>query len=261
MSGFINGNSPLRLLREKWDSASALAQELYAMTQSKGPVELNNTLTIRVPENTPALKIERQQAGDTFDLGQRNSLTKQQIAAAARNQVETNAGGPRGRTVEPRRVAAGVVGEGPRPQQAPTQLDATPTTKFRQRPPLIEVGGGVSFTGNDPVTFSRSPVIPDPQTGLPTDVATLATRAATNAVAASAAAQTFMGKVVGPDPETDGTFLVALYKTGPAGSASSPVKVVIPQLAAKEVIPKDTWIAPIYKFGAKYYCQVPVWLE
>ena len=55
----IGVNSPVRLLREKWSNPVDLAQELYAMFTAKGPAELHDTLTIKVPAGKTALRIEQ----------------------------------------------------------------------------------------------------------------------------------------------------------------------------------------------------------
>ncbi len=64
MSNLLGIDTPARLLRQAWGSPTELAEELYAMFTAKGPAEVHDTLTIRVPEGKPALRIERSQAGD-----------------------------------------------------------------------------------------------------------------------------------------------------------------------------------------------------
>jgi hypothetical protein len=265
----IGINSPIRLLRENWSNPASLAQELYAMFTAKGPVELDDTLTIRVPENKTALKVERQQGGDTYDFGQANSVTKQQVAADLGRIGQAATPTKRQRPQDQRRTTAPlpadqqrVVGPGPAASDQPAPPWRKPSA------PLIEVAGSVAFTGKEPVSFSVPPTIANPETGLQQSLARFTADQVTAAQAASSTAPIYMGQVVdynepatGSDPNSAYTFQVQLYKNGPGGTAGSTVTVIVPQLAAGEIIPNGTWIAPIFYFGAKYYCQVPVWLE
>ena len=92
MSNLIGINSPVRLLREQWGSPKELAEELYAMFTAKGPAEMRDTLTIRVPEGRPALEIERQQDGDTFVT--RDPPRVGRASRASRPPRACRAGGP-----------------------------------------------------------------------------------------------------------------------------------------------------------------------
>ncbi len=264
----IGVNSPLRLLRENWSNPTALAQELYAMFTAKGPVELDDTLTIRVPENKTVLKIERQEAGDTYDFGQANTVTKQQVAADLSRIGQPATPTPRRqRPQDARKAASQAPADERRPSPPPIAPTDSPTRPWRKATtPLIEIDGPVKFSGKDPVSFEIPPTIASPETGAPISLIDFTAGQVLAATAGpSTATPTYIGQVSGTNPPDPGstaanTFQVQLYPSGPGGAPGSTVTVIVPQLAPGEVIPNGTWIAPIFKFGAKYYCQVPVWL-
>lgn len=252
MSGIIGVSAPARLLREEWDSPRQLAEELYAMFTAKGPVEIDSTVTIRVPEGQPALRIERVREGDTNNTAFQHGIVKN---AAAPAPVPTRRAARFNPDTDPRRHITGLNdAEG---QAAIREGRPTPRTPARGwvETPIVEIAGPVSFTGDSPVRFSQAPVMSNPRTGRQEDLADVVA----NRVQASATSvdKPAFGKVVSG---TGAEYIVNLFPNGPGKETTGAVSVRIPFIADTEAIEPGTWLTGIQKFDDGYWCQPPVWM-
>lgn len=258
MSNLIGVNSPIRLLREQWGSPKELAEELYAMFTARGPAEIHDTLTIRVPQGRPALRIERQQDGDTFVTEIRHGAISKASVATAPN-VPGRRAAPRPGD-DARRPGTAGYDPGPARRQGERQR---PASEAGGRPvaesPLVEIDGPVKFSGPAPVQFSQPPVFVNEQ-GFATDLASEVARRS-GLQPDFSGGSTGTGNLMGVVQDGRGdTYEVLLYPNGPGSRAGDTVTVKIPQIAPDEVIEPGTWLSAIGKYKDGYWCQPPVWL-
>jgi hypothetical protein len=253
MSVTIGIGDPVRLLREKWETPQALAEELYAMFTAKSSPVFNAPLTIRAPEGKPAIRIERVQEGDTFVEGDR--------AAIAKNAVSTSTATP-GRRQAPRPQET--IRQVQQPFTEPESFRNTSTaqrastSQLSPQPtaPLIEaVGTPITFGGDGPVEFTRPPVIVSPQTGRREEVVSAAK--AYQATAPNELIPPPTGVIVSGEGNQ---YLVALYPGGPNAPTSGSVNVIFPQLASDEILDPGTIVWDVRKYGRDYFGCVPVWM-
>ena len=243
--------SPVRLLREKWSNPVDLAQELYAMFTAKGPAELHDTLTIKVPAGKTALRIEQVD----------NSITETHISHSgiAKNSVSTAPSVP-GRRVPPPSPLPTRIRNGPEAsltsfspsQGSPSSPSVQPSS--RREAPLVEIAGSVAFTGKAPIQFSQPPIVVNPRTGREERLAT------TDQISQPAAASSvpYLGIVT---EGTGDTYRVQFYSAGFAGSGTGIYTVKIPNIDPNETIPAGTKLFPIWLVSGVYYHQPPVWME
>lgn len=254
MSGLIGVNAPVRLLREQWGSATDLAQELYAMFTATGPTEIRDTVTIRVPNGRPALRIERSAEGDTLNSQTSHSITK---AGAAPTPAVQARRPPASSSTDARRTAPGFADEpasatfrsSPRTQTAPSR-------SFSETP-LVEIDGSVSFTGHTPVQFSEAPILVNPRTGQSESLVDAVARRVPSTP--DTTPRPMFGVVASGEGDT---YLVDLYGQGPGGGVTlKNATVKIPQIDPSEKIDAGTWLSGIQKFGDGYWVQPPVWVS
>ena len=251
--------NPGRLLRERWPSAEALSLELFAMFNAKGESQLDDTLTIRVPEGKPALRIER-------DRSTSPPAPEVRIGGVTKNSVSTTPGTP-GRRLRPvdvpdlARPTSGIIADPASPRLGDRRDPPALSPPQRRSSPLVEIDGGVAFTGAEPVQFSQMPVFVNPRTGEPSDFADelrRRERLRPNFGGGEPGASPLMGVVL--DGQGD-TYTVTIYPDGPSGAAGKSVTVKVPQIADSEVIPAGTWLSAIVKYKDGYWCQPPVWID
>ena len=249
----VGVNSPVRLLREKWASPVELAQELYAMFTAKGPTELQDTLTIKVPQGRTALRIE-QSEGDTSHL----SITHGGIA---KNSVSTAPSVP-GRRQPPTREESSRRPDSGAPAPAtslqPTPLSgssaSSPGRRVQAESPGVEIGVPVKFSTRSPVSFSQPPVVTNPVTGQRDEVMTKSQTRRDDV--------TTYTPIFGIVQEGTGdTYQVQFFPSGFDGPGTSTnYAVKVPSVNADQQIPAGTKLFPIWLFQGVYYHQPPVWL-
>ena len=248
----VGVNSPVRLLREKWSSPVDLAQELYAMFTAKGPAEIHDTLTIKVPAGKTALRIEQ--------VDNSTSETSFTHGGISKNSVSTAPSVPGRRvpppTPQPTRVRNGP--ESPSTSFSSSQgSSSSPSTHSpsRREAPLVEIDGSVAFTGKAPIQFSQPPIVVNPTTGREER---LATADQVQQSSASASGTPRFGIVT---EGTGDTYQVQFYSAGFTGGGAGIYSVKIPDIDPNETIPAGTKLFPIWLVSGVYYYQPPVWME
>ena len=247
----IGVNSPVRLLREKWSNPVDLAQELYAMFTAKGPAELHDTLTIKVPAGKTALRIEQ--------VDNSTSETHISHGGIAKNSISTAPSVP-GRRSPPPTPQSTRIRNGPETSStscSPTQNSSSPPAiqgPFRREVPLVEIAGSVAFTGKAPIQFSQPPIVVNPRTGREERLAT------TDQISqpTTASSVPYFGIVT---EGTGDTYRVQFYSAGFVGSGTGIYTVKIPNIDPNETIPAGTKLFPIWLVSGVYYHQPPVWME
>ena len=256
MSNLLGIDTPARLLRQQWGSPTELAEELYAMFTAKGPAEVHDTLTIRVPEGKPALRIERSQAGDVntteFHHG---GITKGRPAPASTPRARDPRFGGSPET-DPRRHITGLLdSEGQAAIREGRPRNPAPTPRTFQDVPLVEIDGGVSFTGHTPVEFSTPPILVNAKTGRREDLADAVARKVRPGQPDDQ--KPLFGKVVSG---SGAEYVVDLFPNGPGKETTGAVSVRVPYIADDETIDPGTWLTGIMKFDDGYWVQPPVWM-
>ncbi len=279
MDPLIGINAPVRLLREQWQTPTALAQELYAMFTARGPKEINDTLTIRVPAGQPALRII-QEGGDTIvnegpthNFGvTKNSTSTATAVPGTRPRPRPQDDGAR-RTPgfaddsEGRRPSPSGYG-GPRERSAPSEYATAPSVSF---------DAPTRFTAPavfDRAFFARPPMILDARKRVPVSLDqyvrdALARTEATFGGGDSTPAVFGDVQDNGLDNGNVGQPWVVALRTDPLtppdfSDPNNPpqiVQVYIPYIAETEAAPVGAAIGPILQIGGKYIYQPPVWLE
>jgi hypothetical protein len=268
------GNRAIRLMRENWRTPRALAEELYAIFSAKEPVELEDTLTIRVPEGRPALRVARREErpddrpaptprpparqrpeGPTQGPGVRttNRVTDDG-APQPRPQPTADPYMPRRRTAEPRREGAGRPGQQERPASAP----------------LIEIDGPVSFAGREPVRFETPPVFVDRATGNETTIEKLVEESLASRLALlgfGSDARLVAARIIeGTSNARD--YWAEIYENGPdepplldQGGRPQVLPLRIIYLHEQARLLPGTVVFPVTRGKEFYVGQVPVWME
>lgn len=246
----IGVNSPVRLLREKWSNPVDLAQELYAMFTAKGPAELHDTLTIKVPQGKTALRIEQVD----------NSVSTTEIShgGVSKNSVSTApsvVGRRQPPQPTPQRAAVGPADAGTSfTPSSPSSTPASSQAASRRESPLVEVAGSVAFTGNTPIQFNQPPMVVNPRTGRQDQLATV------NQIPPPPPAP--LTPIFGIVTEGKGdTYQVQFYPSGFTGQGAGIYTVTIPDIDPDETIPAGTKMFPIWLVLGVYTYQPPVWTE
>ena len=248
----VGVNSPVRLLREKWSSPVDLAQELYAMFTAKGPAEIHDTLTIKVPAGKTALKIEQ--------VDNSTSETSFTHGGISKSSVSTAPSVP-GRRVPPPTPQPTRIRNGPESPSTTfsssqgSQSSPSAHSPSRREAPLVEIGGSVAFTGKAPIQFSQPPIVVNPTTGREER---LATADQVQQSSASASGTPRFGIVT---EGTGDTYQVQFYSAGFTGGGAGIYTVKIPDIDPSETIPAGTKLFPIWLVSGVYYYQPPVWME
>jgi hypothetical protein len=263
----IGVNSPVRLLREQWQSPTALAQELYAMFTAKGPKEINDTLTIRVGAGQPALRIIRDEGDTTINEGPTHNF------GVSRESTATARATP-GRKPRPRPTD-----DGQRSRRQPFGDDAATRANRPDRPSSETPGASAAYESpavefDAPTRFSQPVYMDRPIFGgepLFVDQATGRVRTFREAVRQQGLDNSDLQPNF-TDPGTaayfgvvqDGTgseWLVTLFQTGASGTAGNTVTVEIPYIDDSETAPMGVTVGPIFLISGTYFYQPPVWLE
>jgi hypothetical protein len=257
---FLGVNSPLRLLRAKWDDPWELAKELYAMFTAKGPVEHEGPVTIKTTQRETALRIVQSPEPDTFEFHAGSGLSKQGDT--------TNVAFGQGRARRPppsplEGTSLGQAATEPDLRQRRSAPEVGPPASAERRPeitqayrsPALEVEGPTAFRGASPVQFERAPLVFNESTRAFEPV-----QIATAPPVLDAGDNVSLGQVL--DGAGD-TYTVMLLPNGTTGEPGDVVHVSIPGIAPSEQISPGTYIGPIFHFGNdsgdKYECIVPVW--
>ena len=261
-------NSPNRLLREQWKTPVDLAQELYAMFTAKGPREIRDTLTIRVPEGRPALRVVRE-PGDTIINEGGHSFAVNKAAPTGpgrafpvgrRNRPEIEP--IRRREPAPSEDSARARGEdaAPRGESASFRFPTSPDVEF-------EASAG--FAG--PVTFERTffkhePLFLDRATGRARSLDELIEQSRGKPFLSGGADAAVYGAVVADEFQVGAEVRCHLFAKDwdtpvldPATKQPIVATVKIPSIAADEQIPKGMSFFPVLKFGGEYWTQPAVW--
>jgi hypothetical protein len=263
---FLGINSPVRLLREQWQSPIDLAQELYAMFTAKGPKEINDTLTIRVGAGQPALRIVRDDGDTIINEGPTHNFGVSKDATPTATAVPGRRPRPKLKD-DSQRPFRQPFGDGstpraPRPEQATSEFAeaaaayATPAVEF-----------------DAPTRFSRPVIMDRPIFGaepLFVDQATGRVRTFEEAVqekqrshkfqpqlGSSSGTPAYFGTV---QSGNGGEWIVTLFESGASGSTGSTVTVTIPYIDESETAPVGVTVGPIFLISSEYIYQPPVWL-
>jgi hypothetical protein len=261
----LGKSAPSRLLRERWKSATDLAQELYAMFTATGPREVEGPLTIRVPEGKAAIRVVREEGGRSADGAVPDFGVKKAAPSEPGNAFPGSPKRPRYEPESSRRQGRTEIEPQARRPRDPSHAQADPPARPGSGPPDIEFDNTVGFT--KPATFQQSavflepPVVLDRETGELRPVETKRPKMMIGGGSSDAiyGAVALAGQV-GPEVSCH------LFKNGWASpvvdaATQKPLVVVIqiPVIAEDERIPEGFTFFPVFNFGDGYWSQPPVW--
>jgi hypothetical protein len=253
----IFGNQVIRLLREKWPTATGLAEELYALLQSDTPIEVTSPLDVKQQNpNVPAMTITNSVGGSSFQVngGSVDFSGDTAVNLGSNAFYQTNDGrvpldGTSGRGISS--VVLAIVG--PRePALAIYEPGTGLLTLQIPRSPGIEHVSAHALAADQSPTASYDPETETLDLGIPGG--------------GSGAGGGLLGRIAGGD---GATYSCDLYGNGPASaptSGSSPVTVHILDGSAGDHFDAGTWLLPVLKFGvdditigahATYYAARP----
>jgi hypothetical protein len=218
-------------------------------TAKEGPV-VNGPITVRVPPNQPAIRVQHINEGDTFEVVKKttaNTTTTTPTAAAqARRQT-----GP-AETASKFSLAAAL--SPTRPIPSGTTASSAETPKPTLAPTIEVVNGPVTFGPTQPVEFQAPPVFVGPNgqrrpigEALPV---TLAKPASSNLIVPP------VGTILGGFGQV---YEVQLQNNGPLADPSGSISVTFTMLAANEILDPGTLIWDIRQYQGIYYGFVPTW--
>lgn len=292
-------NNPQSLLRP-WKNLTEFVENFYTMlSKPDDAVEHRGPVTLRAKPNEPALRIVRDQPGDTsYTFGGKTTKLSDNLASdSARQapafQVPAQPDRPQSKTkfadtykppsFLPITAPAIAFPNAPSPPPVTPFPSYAPPAAVPSPPipvapfsipsfaipapippstPVLFVQGPARFAGPDPVQFDRVPQFLDPGTHKYFDAPWFKPKMAN--LAADAGSITLMGKVVSGSGDT---YTVQLYSSGPGNPKDDGlVTVTIPTADPDDSLPGGTWLSPVCKFqndkGADvYYCQPPVWIS
>jgi hypothetical protein len=264
----IGINSPNRLLREQWKTPTDLAQELYAMLTAKGPREIHDTLTIRVPQGTPAIRVIRQDGDTSISETTHNFGVNKSSPGGPGNAF------PAGRRPRPepdqarRRDFGGQdYASRPRPGEPEPSPDLSSVNPFGT--PDLEFDASAGFSG--PVTFNRAvfreePLFLDSTTGRFRTLKQIAEEITPLQPNWGGSGNAKVYGAIALPGQIGGSVQCNLYSGGwdkpltdsTTGQAQV-VTVVIPQIDPNEPIPDGMTFFPVIVFGGRYVAQPAVW--
>jgi hypothetical protein len=263
-------NAPVRLLREQWQSPTALAQELYAMFTQKGPREIHDTLTIRVGAGQPALRIIQQDSETTINEGATHNfgVTKGETSTAP--AVPGRKPRPRPQDEPARRRGGFSEDDTPsRPRRPDDAPGGTVAASSLTSSPAVEFDVPTRFSGPavfDKPIFTAPPLFVNPNTGQSRTLEDLVAESLGHkrnpkmdrSIAGSQGTAAYFGVV---QDGIGSTWSVTLFDDPGAQTPGDTVSVSIPYIDEGEAAPVGVTVGPIFLIGGSYYYQPPVWLE